>query len=153
MSHDALIARIARLDAQDRAWLLGELPPDLRRELVAGLDDEAPEARASATAQGWDSLEPAQVAAVLDAEPAWLVSAATRGAEARWRERLLLCMPARRRHELEHADRSWRSLNARAAAVVLTACRERIASGVVPAGEPARSGFAAMVDQMKSRFA
>ena len=155
MSRDALLARLARLDAQDRAWLLGELPPDMRRDLAAGLNEDAPATPPSpAMPQGWESLDAGRVADVLEPEPAWLVSAATRGTEAVWRERLLQHMPPRRRHEIEHADRSWRALNPRAGQWVLAACRERIASGAIPARtSPPRGGFAALVDQMKSRFA
>jgi hypothetical protein len=91
---------------------------------------------------------------VLDAEPAWLVSAATRGCDAKWREKLLHHLPSRRRHEIELADRAARSLNQRAAALVLASCRERIAEGTATHSTPsARGGFAAMVDQMRSRFA
>ena len=156
MSHEALLARLARLDAQDRAWLLGELPPEMRRKLMEGIDeDEAlpitlPPAAAP---QGWESIDPQQCALVLEAEPAWLISAATRACEAKWREKLLQNLSARRRHEVEVADRAARALNLRAAGLVLAACRDRISEGIATVGASAsRGGFAALVDQMRSRF-
>ena len=157
MSHDELLARLARLDARDRAWLLGELPPGLRRELAEVLADEEPEELPPvvpmATA-GWESIEPQRAAEVLGAESAWLVSAATRGTDIQWRDRMLQSMPAARRREIEIADRTGRSLGARAAKVVLDACRERMAAGVaVVRGGAPKYGFAALVDQMRSRFA
>jgi Mg/Co/Ni transporter MgtE len=155
VSRDALLARLARLDAQDRAWLLGELPPEMRRKLIDGLaDEEAPVATPPPAPQGWESLDPQQVAAVLEPEPAWLVSAATRGCEAKWREKLLHHLPVRRRHEIELADRTARVLNQRAAGLVLAACLDRLADGVANGSvHAARGGFAALVDQMRSRFA
>jgi hypothetical protein len=156
VSHEDLLARLARLDAHDRAWLLGELPPALRRELVDVLADEEPEVKpvAPAGAGGWESLEPQRAADVLGAEPAWLVSAATRGTDIQWRDRLLHSMPAARRREIEINDRTGRALGARAVKVVLEACRERLAAGVAVAhGGAAKHGFAALVDQMRSRFA
>jgi hypothetical protein len=157
-----LLARLARLDARDRAWLLGELPPALRRELVDVLADDEPAVApaptapvAPVTAAGWESLEPPRAAEVLAAEPAWLASAATRGADIQWRERLLQSMPAAKRREIEIADRAGRPLGARAVQTVLAACRERLAAGVVTTreGQAPKHGFAALVDQMRSRFA
>jgi hypothetical protein len=157
VSHDELLARLARLDARDRAWLLGELPPGLRRELIDVLADEepvvAPPAAPVAPA-GWESLEPQRVAEVLASEPAWLASAATRGTDIQWRDRLLQSMPAAKRREIEIADRAGRPLSARAVKVVLDACRERLAAGVIAThGGAPKYGFAALVDQMRSRFA
>jgi Mg/Co/Ni transporter MgtE len=156
VSREALLARLARLDAQDRAWLLGELPPEMRRTLIDGLDEDAalpitlPPAPAP---QGWESIDPQQGALVLEAEPAWLISAATRACEAKWREKLLQHLPARHRHEVEVADRAGRTLNLRAAGLVLAACRDRIAEGAATVGTSApRGGFAALVEQMRSRF-
>jgi Mg/Co/Ni transporter MgtE len=158
VSTDELLARLARLDASDRAWLLSELPPALRRQLAEGLaEEEQPAVPAPVTPQapaGWEALEPQRAADVLDTEPAWLVSAATRTADARWRERLLQAMKTRRRHEVEMADRAGRPLGARAVQLVLDGCRERLAGGgVAPRAGTSRHGFAALVDQMKSRFA
>jgi hypothetical protein len=156
VSHDELLARLARLDARDRAWLLGELPPGLRRELVDELADEVPMAPPAAPVApaGWESLEPKRAAEVLASEPAWLASAVTRGTDVQWRDRLLQSMPAAKRREIEIADRAGRPLSARAVKVVLDACRERLASGVVAThGGAPKYGFAALVDQMRGRFA
>lgn len=159
MSTPELLARLARLHTSDRAWLLGELPPALRRELVVALGDDAieggpAEAAPAAPGAGWEALEPQRAADVLAAEPVWLVSAATRGTETRWRERLLQSMAARRRHEIEIADRAGRPLTARAAQLVLDGCRERLAGAIAATnGAVPRHGFAALLDQMKSRFA
>jgi hypothetical protein len=152
-----LLARLASLDASDRAWLLGELPPALRRELVALLDpEEAPDVRSasgtSATSE-WETLDPASVAAVLAGEPAWLVSAAIRATEPRWRDRVLESTTPRRRHEIEIADRTGLPLSARAMRFLLDACRSRIDSGAIPTTDgEARSRFAELVDRMRSRF-
>jgi hypothetical protein len=155
MSSQELLARLSRLDARDRAWLLGELPAAMRRELATLLSDE-PERAApavAATPSGWEALDPQRLATVFEAEPAWLVSAATRGTEPRWRDRLLHAMGSRRRHEIELADRSGGTFGARAASCLLEACRERLAAGVEPARDSApRQGFAALLDQMKERF-
>ena len=155
MSHEDLLARLARLDARDRTWLLGELPPALRRELVEVLADEEPEVKPVAPAGpgGWESLEPQRAADVLAMEPAWLVSAATRGTDIQWRDRLLQSMPAAKRREIELADRAGRPLGERAVNVLLEACRESLAAGVAVRGGAPRHGFAALVDQMRSRFA
>jgi hypothetical protein len=155
VSRDALLARLARLDEQDRAWLLGELPPDLRRELLTGLDENEPPVAAEApVAAGWESLDAQSVARIMEPEPAWLLSAATRNAEARWRAHLLQHLPARRRSEIEHADRSGRALNTRANRLLIAECRARIAAGTfADTRAPLRGGFAALVDQMRSRFA
>jgi hypothetical protein len=157
LSTEDLLARLARLDARDRAWLLGELPPGLRRELVEVLADEEPAAAAPAARvapAGWESIEPQRAAEVLATEPAWLVSAATRGADTQWRDHLFQSMPAARRREIEIADRAGRPLAARAGNVVLEACRERVAAGVTSSrGGAPKFGFAALVDQMRSRFA
>jgi hypothetical protein len=155
VSTDALLARLARLDARDRAWLLGELPPGLRRELAEVLADEEPAAAtpvAPAPAAGWESLEPQRAAEVLGSEPAWLVSAATRGTDTQWRDRLLQSMPAAKRREVELADRGG-PLVSRAVKVVLDACRDRLAAGVGERSGTPKHGFAALVDQMRSRFA
>jgi hypothetical protein len=159
VSRDDLLTRLARLDARDRAWLLSELPAPLRRELIDELagdetaGESAPEAMDTQPAGGWESLDPQRVAELLDSEPVWLVSAATRATETRWRERLLQAMHSRRRHEIELADRAGRPLNARAAEIVLRACRERLASGASrPAASASRRGFSALLEQMKSRF-
>jgi hypothetical protein len=155
MSGPELIARLARLHARDRAWLLGELPPAMRQELLSLLGDEPrPTATAAAKpAGGWEALDPQQLALLLDAEPAWLVSAATRGTDTKWRERLLHAMSSRRRHDIELADRSGGTLGARAVAAVLEGCRERLAAGGAAAREStARQGFAALLDNMKERF-
>jgi Mg/Co/Ni transporter MgtE len=158
VTRDELIARLAQLDASDRRWLLGELPPALRRELAQVLTDEAPAAAITATAatppmrpDGWESLDAERVAALLDTEPVWLVSAALRGTDARWRERVLAAMTPRRRHELDMADRTGRPLGARAVHLLLAACRARVAGA--PPRTPTRTGFAALVDQMRGRFA
>jgi hypothetical protein len=155
-----LLARLARLDERDRAWLLGELPPALRHELAEVLADEdkpaerAPTPAPAPVAAGWEAMEPQRVAESLGGEPAWMVSAATRTADLRWRDRLLHAMPSQRRREIEIADRGGRPLGARAAQFVLAACRERIANGATSSpGGTHRQGFAALVDQMKSRFA
>lgn len=157
MSTEELLARLARLDARDRAWLLGELPPGLRRELADVLADEEPIESAPVMAvanAGWESLDPRRAADVLGAEPAWLVSAATRGVDIQWRDRLLQSMPAAKRREVEMADRTGRPMSARAGKVVLDACRECLANGVnVVRGGAPKHGFAALVDQMRSRFA
>lgn len=160
MSRDDLLTRLARLDARDRAWLLAELPPALRRELIDELaGDEAAgktgfEPVDTQPAAGWESLDPQRVAQILDSEPVWLVSAATRSTEARWRERLLQAMNSRRRHEIELSDRAGRPLNARATEIVLSACREKLASGTTQAtASAARNGFSALLEQMKGRFA
>jgi hypothetical protein len=159
--HDSLLARLARLDAEDRAWLLGELPPALRRELAGMLAEDAqPQAAPSAGAPqpapappaGWEKLPPGHVADALDREPVWLVSAATRAADARWRERLLEAMTSRRRQEIQHADRSGRPLAARAAQLVLAAVRARIDAGETQSAAP-RSKFAQLVEQMRGRLA
>jgi hypothetical protein len=157
VSTEALLARLARLDAADRAWLLGELPPALRRELVELLTDEeemADPTPSVAPPAGWDAFDPELAAQALDAEPAWLVSAATRAAGQRWRERFLQATHARRRHEIEIEDRAGRTLGTRAAALLLEACRERMGRSGSEAtqGEP-RSRFASLVEQMRSRFA
>jgi hypothetical protein len=154
VSHDALLARLARLDAQDRAWLLGELPADMRRELLAELNDDENHAPPPRAARGWESLDAQRVAEVLEHEPVWLISGATRAADLRWRERLLQHLSSRRRHEVELADRAGRPLNRRAAQRVLEICGERIAQGGSVAGaSAARGSFGALVDQMRSRFA
>lgn len=159
MSRDDLLTRLARLDTRDRAWLLGELPPALRRELIDELaGDEtavnlAPDRVAAPPAAGWEALDPQRIAELLDTEPVWLVSAATRGTEPRWRERLLQAMSSRRRHEIELADRAGRPLNVRAAEIVLSTCREKLASGAARPASSARGGFSALLEQMRSRFA
>lgn len=158
MSTAELLSRLARLDARDRAWLLGELPPALRRELATLLSGEPePVATlpASATAPapvGWEALDAQRLATLFESEPAWLVSAATRGTEPRWRDRLLQAMGSRRRYEIELADRSGGAFGPRAASCVLEGCRERLAAGIEPAREPPKHGFAALLDQMKGRF-
>jgi Mg/Co/Ni transporter MgtE len=156
-AHEELLARLARLDSADRAWLLGELPPALRRELASALSgDDAPAAGGAppepAIPAGWESLPVEHVADALEHEPVWLVSAATRVAEARWRERLLLAMSTRRRQEIQYADRAGRPLAARAARAVLAGVRARIEGGQTRAAAP-RSKFAALVEQMRSRLA
>ncbi|HET9207496.1 MAG TPA: hypothetical protein VFO28_14745 [Burkholderiaceae bacterium] len=155
-SRDELLARLARLDPRDRSWLLGELPPALRRELVAELAGDEPEPAKAAVepkpASGWEALDAGRVAELLALEPVWLASAATRGSDPAWREKFMAAMPNRRRHEIELADRTGRPLNARAARLVLDACRERVTSAA-PGKPPARHGFAALVEQMKARFA
>jgi hypothetical protein len=155
MSSEELLARLSRLDAHDRAWLLGELPAAMRRELATLLSDE-PERAAPAlpvTPSGWEALDTQRLATVFEAEPAWLVSAATRGSEPRWRDRLLHAMSSRRRHEIELADRSGGAFGARAASCLLEGCRERLAAGVEPARDgTTRQGFAALLDHMKERF-
>jgi len=159
VSRDDLLTRLARLDARDRAWLLAELPPALRRELIDELaDEETPGANtrdlaAPAQPAGWEALDPPATAQLLEAEPVWLVSAATRGAASRWREQLLQAMNSRRRHEIELADRAGRPLNARAAEIVLNACRERLAAEPARGSTASRGGFSALLDQVKSRFA
>jgi hypothetical protein len=156
MSGAELITRLARLHARDRAWLLGELPSAMREELLTLLGEEpraATPAPAVKPAGSWEALDAQRLAALLEAEPAWLVSAATRGSEPRWRERLLHAMGSRRRHEIELADRSGGSLGARAVSCLLEGCRERLASGESFAREGApKQGFAALVEQMKERF-
>jgi hypothetical protein len=159
VSRDDLLARLARLDTRDRAWLLGELPPALRRELLAELAEDEPESVAEPASGepgpgpgGWEELDPVRVADALASEPAWLASAATRACEPRWREKLLAAMPHRRRQEIEFADRSGRPLNARATRLVLEQCRTRLPDGAAPR-VPARQGFAALVEQMKAKFA
>ena len=157
MTTPDLLARLARLDERDRAWLLGELSPAMRRDLVDALaDEESPGVPAPVVAPapgGWEAMDVQRVADVLAGEPAWVVSAATRAAETRWRERLLQAMPSQRRREIEIADRGGRQLAARAAQFLLAACRERVESGGTPVATAApRHSFAALVDQMKSRF-
>jgi len=153
---DELLARLARLDDRDRAWLLGELPPRLRNDLANMLVEDQPPARAADTTApgGFESLEPQGVARVLENEPAWLVSAATRGAESRWRAQLLAAMTSRRRHEIELADRTGAVLAARARQLTLDECRARM-SGTAeqPSADAARSRFAGLVESMRSRFA
>jgi len=152
VTRDELIARLGELDAGDRGWLLGELPPALRRELAQMLSDDAPATPAPAAAtSGWESLDPERIAGLLRAEPVWLVSAVLRAAEAQWRERVLAATPARRRHEIEMADRTGRPLGSRAERQLLDACRARLEGA--PPTAPARGGFAALVDQMRNRFA
>jgi hypothetical protein len=157
VSTDELLARLARLDERDRAWLLAELPSALRHELAGILTDddfpEAPPGNPEPVAAGWEALNPVAVAAVLAAEPVWLASAATRSADPRWRERVLQALAPRRRHEIEIADRTGGPLSARAAQCVLEGCRTRIATGAANACLGPRSGFAALVEQMRSRFA
>jgi hypothetical protein len=156
VSTEELLTRLARLDSRDRAWLLGELPPGLRRELAEALADEEPAVVApvaKVATSRWESLDPQAAAEVLGAEPAWLASAATRGTDTEWRERMLHSMPAAKRREIEIADRAGRPLGARAGKVVLDACRERVAAGVPARGGAPKHGFAALVDQMRSRFA
>ena len=157
MIREELIARLGALESGDRAWLLGELPPALRRELAQLLADEAPGAVATplsapvVPAAGWETLDPERVADVLAGEPVWLVSATLRATDARWRERVLAATPARRRHEIEMADRSGGPLGARAAQRLLEACRTRLADA--PPATATRGGFAALVEHMRSRFA
>ena len=152
MTRDELIERLGQLEVNDRAWLLGELPPALRRELAQLLAaDDAAAISPTPRAAGWESLDPERVAEALHAEPAWLVSAALRAAEPRWRERMLAAWPSRRRHEIEMADRTGRPLGARAAQLLVESCRARLEDA--PPAAPARGGFAALVDQMRSRFA
>jgi hypothetical protein len=157
MKRDQLLARLARLDTRDRAWLLGELPPAMRREHAADLAGEEPVEAAAApappAASGWESLDPERVAELFAIEPVWLASAATRGSHPGWRERLLAAMPHRRRHEIDLADRTGRPLNPRAARVLLEACRERLLVQRPSDQAPARNRFAALVEQMKARFA
>jgi hypothetical protein len=155
MSGEELLARLSRLDERDRAWLLGELPAAMRRELATLLSDEPERAAPAlpAAPSGWEALDTQRLAAVFETEPAWLVSAATRGTEPRWRDRLLHAMDSRRRHEIELADRSGGAFGARAASCLLEGCRERLAAGVEPARDHTpRHGFAALLDQMKERF-
>jgi len=155
MKNDELLGRLARLDARDRAWLLGELPPVMRRELAAMLDEEpqgGAVARPAAPASSWELLDPQALAALFESEAAWLVSAATRGTEPRWRERLLQAMGTRRRHEIELADRSGASFGPRAIQCVLEACRARVGEAA-PAGTEMRGGFAAMLERVRGRLA
>ncbi len=157
MTREELIARLGQLDASDRGWLLGELPPALRHELAQMLSEDEPPAPAAAQmpvaapASSWESLDADRVADALHAEPAWLVSAALRATEPRWRERVLAAWPVRRRHEIDMADRMGRPLGSRAAHLVLADCRARLSDA--PSPKPARGGFAALVDQMRGRFA
>jgi hypothetical protein len=156
MSIDELLARLARLDARDRAWLLGELPPTMRRDIATMLADDAENSEAVATSlagSGWETMDVQRLAAVLECEPAWLVSAATRGTEPRWRERLLQAMGSRRRHDIELADRSGGAFGARAMSLVLEGGREKLDSDVDAGREsPGRQGFAALLDRMRGRF-
>jgi len=157
VSTEELLTRLARLDAGDRAWLLGELPPALRRELAGLLaddEDAAPAMPPPAQPEGWESLDAGLVAQLLESEPAWLVSAATRDADTQWRQQLLQAMNARRRHQIEIEDRAARTLGARAARFVLDGCRTRLAANS-PSAQPAaaRSRFAMLVEQMRERFA
>jgi hypothetical protein len=147
---DALLAKLARLDERDRAWLLAELPPRMRNDLANLLGDEVP---APAPPAGFEALEPERVARLLEGEPAWLVSAATRGAESRWRAQLLAAMTSRRRHEIELADRSGAPLAVRARQLVLDGCRARLGGAEPLAHVEPRSRFAELVDSMRSRFA
>ena len=163
MSTSDLLARLARLDAEDRAWLLGELSPAMRRELAGMLaTEEAPAVPAPAASApapvaapgGWESIDPERAAAVLESEPAWLTSAATRGAETQWRTRLLQTLTARRRHDVELADRGGRVLGTRAARLVLEGCRERAAHASTTNGAAApRARFATLLAEMRRRFA
>jgi len=156
MSTEDLLVRLARLDARDRDWLLGELSPTMRRDLAALLDDE-PAAAAAAAAQpvattSWETLDPQRLAALLEGEAAWLVSAAIRGTEQRWRERLMHSLGSRQRHEIELADRSGARLGARAIQCVLESCRTRLGFEVAAPLEPeVRGGFASLLDRMKGR--
>jgi hypothetical protein len=159
VSADDLLAKLARLDSSDRAWLLGELPPSLRRDLADMLAEDtgqpAPVPVPSAPRPaGWEGLDPQLVAQSVEAEPAWLVSAATRDAPLAWRLKLLQSMSARRRHDIEVEDRAGRTLGSRAATLVQEGCRERLAQGndSLHRDEP-KSRFAALVEQMRSRFA
>jgi hypothetical protein len=155
MSTGELLARLSRLDAHDRAWLLGELPAAMRRELASLLSDEPRQVLPTppaATASGWEALDEQRLATLFEAEPAWLVSAATRGTEPRWRDRLLHAMGARRRHEIELADRSGGVIGERAASCLLEGCRERLAAGVEARDSTPRHGFGALLDHMKERF-
>ena len=154
MSIDELLGRLARLDARDRAWLLGELPPNMRRELVSLLDEPTPAATpVTASASSWELLDPQRLATLFESEAAWLVSAATRGTEPRWRERLLQAMGTRRRHEIEMADRSGANFGPRAIQSVLEACRTRLGDGnSAPTETEARGGFAAMLDRVKGKL-
>jgi hypothetical protein len=153
MSGAEMIARLARLDSGDRAWLLGELSPAMRQQLLTLLGEE-PRPAAAAPARpagGWEALDAQKLALVFDAEPAWLVSAATRGTDPKWRERLLHAMSTRRRHEIELADRGGGALGARAVACLLEGCRERLADVEhVPTAQ--KQGFAALLETMKERF-
>ena len=156
MTREELIARLGGLEAGDRAWLLGELPPALRRELAQMLTDDGSRAATPAQtpvagAAGWETFDAERVADLLVAEPVWLVSATLRATDVRWRERVLAATPARRRHEIEMADRTGGPLGSRAAQRLLDACRTRLSESPPPAS--ARGGFAALVDQMRSRFA
>jgi hypothetical protein len=167
VSHDELLARLARLDSQDRAWLLAELSPALRRELAGMLDEPAAKVAGAARATfspttssppsaaqapgGWETLDAHLAAAALSAEPAWLVSTATRDADAQWREQLLAAMPTRRRLDIESADRGGGSLGARAAKIVLDGCREKLASGVVRDTAETRTGFGALFERLRGR--
>ena len=144
MSGPELIARLARLNARDRAWLLAELPTSMRHELLTLLGDESrPKAAPAAKpAGGWEALDPQQLALQLDAEPAWLVSAATRGTDPKWRERLLHAMSSRRRHDIELADRSEPELDRLLPEVV----RGLAEMGVVTGPEQLRFARARRID-------
>jgi hypothetical protein len=155
VSTDVLLARLARLDPHDRAWLLGELPVSTRRELLEMLADEGGAPAPAATPPDvWDALDPELVAQALESEPAWLVSAATGDASRSWRQRLLHALGPRRRHEMEIEDRAGRVLGPRARNLVLDACREHIAgaAGKRRPGEPG-TRFAKLVERMRSRIA
>ena len=157
MSTEDLLARLARLDEGDRAWLLGELPPALRRELAGLLADEenpAPGVPPPTPPAGWESLDPVLTAQLLEVEPAWLVSAAVREADAMWRQSLMQAFSVRRRHLVEIEDRAARKLGVRAARLLLDGCRARLENGSLPVQPAAtRSRFAKLVDQMRDRFA
>jgi hypothetical protein len=80
------------------------------------------------------------------------VSAATRGGEPKWRERLMHALGSRQRHEIELADRSGARLAPRAMQCVLDSCRARLESATVAPLEPdVRGGFANLLDRMKGR--
>jgi hypothetical protein len=151
MTRDEILLRLARLDAGDREWLLGELPPALRQSL-AEMNDEprtVPPARVAEVT--WESVPPAVAAVALEGEPAWFASAATRLANPQWREAWLAACSTRRRQDIESADRSGRSLSPRAAKFAIEWCRGRGETGAaVPQTPPSR--FSTLVDDLRRRL-
>jgi hypothetical protein len=113
----ALLARVASLGGEDRAWLLRRLPRQKKLALVerlAGSGARLPaESKVIAATPTFDTvledrhletIPIAQLARTLSNEPSWLVAALLNGRSSTWQQALLAALPENLRSDVMRLD-------------------------------------------------
>lgn len=127
-SAEEVLETLGRLSAEDRHWILSQLPPQARTRLAA-LTNGNGTPRAEEAVATLRTCPSGRIVAALGGEPAWVVHSVVFAREWPWRKEVLQRLPATLRVEVSALERARTRLAPAAGKFLLRALAQRVDTG------------------------